>query len=240
MRFTNGIAMLNAQIGMAAKRMRIRLRTSIIDDRVAAYLTSTVSEHPVLRELRAETQTMPMAQMQIGADQGRFMQLMALMVSATKYVEIGVFTGYSSLVMALALPSNGRILACDVSEEYTSVARRYWAKAGVAEKIDLRLGPAVETLDEAIRSEAGTYDIAFIDADKVNTNSYYERCLQLLRAGGLIMVDNTLWDGRVADPAEDDSDTAALRAITKKAMGDERVDAVLTPIGDGLLLARKK
>ena len=215
------------------------MRTSIIDDHVAAYLTSTVVEHPVLRELRAETQGMPHAQMQIGADQGRFMQLMAHMVGAKKYVEIGVFTGYSSLVMALALPKDGRVLACDVSEEYTSVARRYWQKAGVADKIDLHLAPALETLDRAIKTEAGTYDIAFIDADKVNADGYYERCLQLLRPGGLIMVDNALWNGAVADPKDNDESTVALRAITKKAVSDPRVDAALTAIGDGLLLARK-
>ena len=238
-RFTSGIATLNALIGMAAKRIRISLRTSIIDDHVAAYLTSTVVEHPVLRELRAETQTMPHAQMQIGADQGRFMQLMAHMVGAKKYVEIGVFTGYSSLVMALALPKDGHILACDVSEEYTNVARRYWQKAGVADKIDLQLAPAVQTLDRVITAEAGTYDIAFIDADKTSANAYYERCLQLLRPGGLIMVDNTLWNGAVADPSDTDADTVALRAITKKAMSDSRVDAALTAIGDGLLLVRK-
>jgi len=194
---------------------------------------------PVLRELRAETQTMPHAQMQIGADQGRFMQLMAHMVGAKKYVEIGVFTGYSSLVMALALPKDGHILACDVSEEYTNVARRYWQKAGVADKIDLQLAPAVQTLDRVITAEAGTYDIAFIDADKTSANAYYERCLQLLRPGGLIMVDNTLWNGAVADPSDTDADTVALRAITKKAMSDSRVDAALTAIGDGLLLVRK-
>jgi len=167
------------------------------------------------------------------------MQLMARMTSAKRYVEIGVYTGYSSLVVALALPADGHILACDVSEEYTNVARRYWKKAGVVGKIDLQLGPALETLDRALLKEAGTYDLAFIDADKVNADGYYERCLKLLRPGGLIMVDNTLWNGAVADPKDNEESTVALRAITKKAMSDSRVDACLTAIGDGLLLARK-
>lgn len=216
------------------------MRTSIIDDHVAAYLTSTVSEHPVLRELRAETAKMPNAGMQIGADQAQFMQLMARIIGARNYVEIGVFTGYSSLAMALALPSDGKILACDINDEYTSVARRYWEKAGVASKMTLRLAPALETLDAEIKTRAGQYDIAFIDADKTGADAYYERCLRLLRPGGVIMVDNTLWDGRVADENENDPDTVALRAITKKAMGDSRVDAALTAIGDGILIARKK
>jgi predicted O-methyltransferase YrrM len=216
------------------------LRTSIIDDHVAAYLTSTVSEHPVLRELRAETAKMPNAGMQIGADQAQFMQLMARIIGARNYVEIGVFTGYSSLAMALALPADGRVLACDINEEYTSVARRYWEKAGVASKITLRLAPALETLDAEIQTRAGAYDIAFIDADKTGADAYYERCFTLLRPGGVIMVDNTLWDGRVADATVNDPDTVALRDITKKAMGDSRVDAALTPIGDGILIVRKK
>ncbi len=216
------------------------MRTSIIDDHVAAYLTSTVSEHPVLRELRAETAQMPNAGMQIGADQAQFMQLMARIIGARNYVEIGVFTGYSSLAMALSLPADGRVLACDISEEYTSVARRYWEKAGVSSKITLRLAPALETLDTEIKTRAGQYDIAFIDADKTGADAYYERCLTLLRSGGVILVDNTLWDGRVADASENDPDTVALRDITRKAMADSRVDAALTPIGDGILIVRKK
>ena len=240
MRFTSGIAMLSALMGMAAKRIRNSLRTSIIDDHVAAYLTSTVTEHPVLRELRAETAKLPNAGMQIGADQAQFMQLIAQIIGARNYVEIGVFTGYSSLAMALVLPPDGHVLACDISEEYTAVAQRYWSKAGVAAKISLQLAPALETLDAEIRTRSGHYDIAFIDADKTSAEAYYERCLKLLRSGGVLLVDNTLWNGRVADPEESDPDTVALREITKKAMSDARVDAALTPIGDGLLIVRKK
>lgn len=216
-------------------------RSAFLDKRVQEYIVeATVDEHPVLARLRAETATMPNAGMQIGADQGRFMQFLAQTIGARRYVEVGVFTGYSSLALALALPADGKILACDISESYTAVARRYWREAGVEEKIDLRLGPALQTLDEALRSQAESYDLAFIDADKESVDAYYERCLGLLRTGGIIMVDNVLWDGRVADPSENDADTAALRAINLKASRDSRVDAVLLSVGDGLLLARKR
>lgn len=216
-------------------------RSAFLDKRVQEYIVeATVDEHPVLARLRAETATMPNAGMQIGADQGRFMQFLAQTIGARRYVEVGVFTGYSSLALALALPAGGKILACDISESYTAVARRYWREAGVEEKIDLRLGPALQTLDEALRSQAESYDLAFIDADKESVDAYYERCLGLLRTGGIIMVDNVLWDGRVADPSENDADTAALRAINLKASRDSRVDAVLLSVGDGLLLARKR
>lgn len=216
-------------------------RSAFLDERVQKYIVeATVDEHPVLARLRAETAPMPNSGMQIGADQGRFMQFLAQTIGARRYVEVGVFTGYSSLALALALPAGGKILACDVSEGYTAVARRYWREAGVEEKIDLRIAPAVETLDQALRTEPASYDLAFIDADKENVDAYYERCLGLLRTGGIIMIDNVLWDGRVADPAENDADTAALRAINVKASRDPRVDAVLLSIGDGLLLARKR
>ena len=180
------------------------------------------------------------AGMQIGADQAQFMQLLARAIGAKRYIEIGVFTGYSSLAIALALPNDGTILACDVSEEYTSVARKYWAKAGVEKKIRLVLAPALDTLDAELKAAAGTYDLAFIDGDKPNTDGYYERCLRLLRPGGILMVDNTLWDGRVADPANNEASTIALRAITRKAMSDSRVFASLTPVGDGVLLVLKR
>lgn len=216
-------------------------RSAFLDPAIQQYvLETTVEEAPVLARLRAETAAMPNAQMQIGADQGRFMQWLAQLTGAKRYVEIGVFTGYSSLAIALALPADGRILACDVSETYTSIARRYWREAGVEGKIDLRLAPALETLDATLETQAQTFDLAFIDADKANVDAYYERCLQLLRPGGVIMVDNVLWDGAVADPRVDDEDTRALRAIGAKAAKDARVDAVMLTVGDGLLLARKK
>lgn len=216
-------------------------RSAFLDERVQEYIVdATVDEHPVLARLRAETAPMPNAGMQIGADQGRFMQFLAQTIGARRYVEVGVFTGYSALALALALPADGKILACDVSEEYTAVARRYWREGGVEDKIDLRLAPALQTLDAAVREESGTYDLAFIDADKQNVDVYYERCLELIRPGGIIMIDNVLWDGRVANPAENDVDTVALRKISAKAARDPRVDAVLLSIGDGLLLARKR
>ncbi len=216
-------------------------RSAFLDERVQRYIVeATVDEHPVLSRLRAETARMPNAGMQIGADQGRFMQFIAQTIGARRYVEIGVFTGYSSLALALALPPDGEILACDVSESYTAIARRYWREAGIENKIDLRLAPALQTLDEAVRTQAQSYDLAFIDADKENVDPYYERCLQLLRPGGVVMIDNVLWDGRVADASKNDEETAALRAINAKASRDPRVDAVLLSVGDGLLLARKR
>jgi caffeoyl-CoA O-methyltransferase len=215
-------------------------RSAFLDESVQRYIVqTTVEEHPVLARLRAETEPMPMAGMQIGADQGRFMQFLAGTIGARRYVEVGVFTGYSALALALALGKDGYILACDISEDYTAVARRYWREAGVDHKIDLRLAPALETLDRAVESEPGSFDLAFIDADKANVVNYYERCLKLLRRGGIIMVDNVLWDGKVADDSVTDEDTSALRALNKKASHDPRVDAVLLSIGDGLLLARK-
>ncbi len=216
-------------------------RSAFLDERVQEYIVeATVDEHPVLARLRAETAPMPNAGMQIGADQGRFMQFLAQTIGARRYVEVGVFTGYSALAVALALPADGKILACDINENYTAIARRYWREAGIEEKIDLRLAPAMETLDAALQTEPESFDLAFIDADKENVDSYYERSLGLLRTGGIIMVDNVLWGGRVADPSENDEDTVALRALNAKASHDPRVDAVLLSVGDGLLLARKR
>jgi predicted O-methyltransferase YrrM len=166
----------------------------VMDEHLHAYMLGTVREHPLLRELREETAAMPNAQMQIGPEQGAFMALLMRAIAARRYLEIGVFTGYSSLAAALALPPDGHVTACDVSEEYTSVARRYWERAGVAAKVDLRLAPAVETLDALLASGAAeTYDLAFIDADKEGYDAYYERCLQLVRVNGLILLDNMLW-----------------------------------------------
>ena len=178
--------------------------------------------------------------MQIGPEQGQLMALLARAIGAKRYLEIGVFTGYSSLAMALALPADGHIVACDVSEEFTLVARRYWEAAGVAGKIDLRIAPALETL-ELLRSErVKPFDMAFIDADKANVAEYYERSLELLRPGGLVLVDNVLWDGAVLDASTADPDTLALRALNAKAGRDDRVDAALLPVCDGILMARKK
>jgi predicted O-methyltransferase YrrM len=179
--------------------------------------------------------------MQIGPEQGQFMALLARLVQARRCIEVGVFTGYSSLAVALALPDDGRIVACDVSEEWTSVARRYWREAGVEHKIELVLAPAVQTIDGLVaRGEAGQYDLAFIDADKTGYLAYYERVLQLLRPGGLVIVDNTLWNGAVADPAVTDDDTVALRQFNEHLHRDQRIDLSLVPIGDGLTLARKR
>jgi caffeoyl-CoA O-methyltransferase len=217
------------------------MRNELLAEGVEQYIVdTTVREHPVLAELRAETSTMRGAGMQIGSDQGQFMGLLARSIGAKRYLEIGVFTGYSSLAMALALPGDARIVACDVSEEYTSVAKRYWQKAGVEKKIDLRLGPAVATLDKMIADKVEPFDVAFIDADKANYDAYYERCLQLVRPGGLILCDNMLWSGAVIDKAVNDEDTNALRALNAKAGKDERVDVALLSVGDGILVARRR
>jgi len=212
------------------------------DEPTYQYLVKTsVRETDVARRLREETQQMPMAQMQIGPDQGQFLQLLVQLIRAQKTLEVGVFTGYSALWVAAALPDEGKIVACDVSEEYTAVARRYWKEAGVDHKIDLRLRPALETLDELLaQGGASTFDFAFIDADKSNYDNYYERALQLIRAGGLIAVDNTIWSGRVADPNESDTDTIAIRKLNEKLHRDERVALSMLTVGDGLTLAMKR
>jgi len=198
-------------------------------------------EHPVLRELREATAGMKHAGMQIGVDQGKLMALLVKLIGARRTLEIGVFTGYSALAVALALPPDGRVVACDVSEEWTAVGRAHWQKAGVADRIDLRLGRATKTLDELLAGgEAGRFDFAFIDADKESYGAYYERCLQLVRAGGLIAIDNTLWSGAVADPAKRDADTDAIRALNDAIHRDERVDAAMLTVGDGLTLARRR
>jgi predicted O-methyltransferase YrrM len=212
------------------------------DERIYDYLVRTsVRETDVMERLREETQKLPMAQMQIGPDQGQFMQLLVQLINAQKTLEIGVFTGYSSLCVALGLPDRGRIVACDVSEEYTAIARRYWEEAGVAQKIDLQLRPALETLDELlVKGDAGTLDFVFIDADKSNYDNYYERALRLVRNGGLIAIDNTIWSGRVADPNEKDVDTVAIRKLNEKLHRDERVSLSMLTVGDGLTLAMKR
>jgi len=216
-------------------------KSSFIDPAVQAYvIDSVVREHPVLRELREETARHPKVRMQIGPEQGQLMQLLARTIGARRYLEIGVFTGYSSLAMALALPADGYVLACDVSEEFTAVARRYWQRAGVSEKIDLRIGPALETLARVRAAGIEPFDMAFIDADKLNVDRYYDAAVELLRPGGLLLIDNVLWDGAVADPAIQDSETQALREVVRKAAGDGRLDVALVPVCDGVLIARKR
>jgi predicted O-methyltransferase YrrM len=213
-----------------------------LDDRLYEYLQAvSVQEPEVLAQLRAETATHPMAQMQIAPEQGQFMALLVQLLGATKTLEVGVFTGYSSLVVALALPPEGKVIACDVSEEYTAIARRYWQTAGVADKIDLHLAPALETLDRLLaEGQANTFDFAFIDADKSNYDAYYERALQLVRVGGLIAIDNVLWSGAVADPTVTDTRTEHIRALNQKLHQDSRVTLSLVPIADGLTLALKR
>jgi caffeoyl-CoA O-methyltransferase len=216
-------------------------RTLTLDDRLYQYLLDhSLREHAELAALREATRAHPRARMQISPEQGQFMALLVKLIGARRTIEIGVFTGYSALAVALALPDDGRILACDVSDEFTSVGRPYWQRAGVARKIELVLAPALATLDARLAAgEAGAYDFAFIDADKAYYDGYYERCLRLVRPGGLIAIDNVLWSGRVATEATDE-DTLALQRLNRKLHRDERVDLSLLPIGDGLTLARRR
>jgi len=215
-------------------------KSAFVDPAIQRYIIETVvQEDPLLQALREETARRPNARMQIGPEQGRLMQLLARTIGAVRYLEIGVFTGYSSLAVAMALPADGYVLACDVSDEYTAVARRYWQAAGVENKIDLRIAPALETLARVRESGILPFDLAFIDADKANVDAYYEAALALLRPGGLVLIDNVLWDGAVLDAADDDPDTQALRAIAAKAGRDARVEATLVPVCDGILIARK-
>ena len=194
-----------------------------------------VREHPVLAQLREDTAQLPERQMQIGPEQGAFMALLVRVTGARRLLEIGTFTGYSSTVMALALPDGGRITCCDVSREWTDRARRAWADAGVADRVDLHLGPAASTLE---RLEPGSYDLAFIDADKPGYDGYYEACLRLVRPGGVILLDNMLQGARVADASANDDSVVAIRALNEKIAADERVEMVLLPLADGLTLAR--
>ncbi|MEQ9499406.1 MAG: class I SAM-dependent methyltransferase [Deltaproteobacteria bacterium] len=217
-------------------------RTIKMDDEVYSYfLDISVREHDVLRRLREETQAMEHARMQIAPEQGQFMRLLVELLGARRTIEVGTFTGYSALATALALPEDGKVIACDVSEEWTSIGRRYWEEAGVASKIDLRIGPANDTLDLLIaEGGAGEFDFMFIDADKSGYPSYYEKGLTLLRKGGLIGIDNALWGGSIADASDTDADTEAIREIDRRVRDDDRVTSSLVPIGDGLLLARKR
>ena len=217
-------------------------RSITLTDSLYDYLLSvSLREPPLLARLREETAALPMAAMQIGPEQGQFMALMAELTGTKRYLEVGTFTGYSTLAVALALPDDGQVVACDISEAFTAIARRYWAEAGLGERIDLRLAPALETLDGLIADgQAGSFDLAFLDADKENYGGYVERALELLRPGGLMLVDNVLWDGAVVDPERQDADTKAIRALNSALHHDPRVTLSLVPVGDGLTLARKR
>lgn len=211
------------------------------DDLHNYLLDVSFRDSELLARLREETDKHPLARMQISREQGQFMALLLGLMSAKNIIEIGVFTGYSTLVMAQALPPDGRIIACDIDEETTKVARRYWRDAEVDHKIDLHVAPALQTLEELVgQNRQGEFDFAFIDADKENYSNYFEKILQLLRPGGLIAIDNTLWGGNVIDETADDSETVAIRGFNLRLLSDQRIELSLVPIGDGLTLALKK
>ena len=217
-------------------------RSIDLSDALYAYLLeNSLRETEVLRRLREETATMPWSGMQISPEQGQFMALLVELMGARRCLEVGTFTGYSALAVAQALPADGRLVACDINAETTAVARCYWQQAGVAEKIDLRIAPALETLDSLLsEGGAGSFDFAFIDADKTGYDAYYERCLALLRPGGLMAVDNVLWGGAVIDSDREDPDTAAIRQLNAKVASDQRVSCSMIPLGDGLTLVLKQ
>lgn len=217
-------------------------KTIQISDAIHDYILSVgVRDREILRRLREETSTMPMSVMQISPEQGQFFSLLIPLIGAKNALEVGTFTGYSALCVALALPEDGRLTACDVSDEWTAVARRYWEEAGVAHKVDLKIAPAEESLSSLLSSgRADTFDFAFIDADKTRYDTYYELCLKLVRKGGLIAIDNVLRGGTVIDPASQDENVRAVRKLNQKIHEDERVDISLVPIGDGLTLVRKR
>lgn len=218
-------------------------RTIQVTEPVHDYLLSVSLREPaLLTKLREETAPLEAADMQISPEQGQFMRLLVKMLGAKRTLEVGVFTGYSSLSVALVLPDDGQIVACDVNEEWTSIARRYWHAAGIAHKIDLYLAPATETLAALVANEAnhGAFDFAFIDADKANYVTYYEQAFKLVRRGGVIAIDNVLWGGSLIDESKQDADSNALRVLNQKIHKDDRVDVSLVPIGDGLTLARKR
>ena len=203
-------------------------------------LDNSLRESSLHQDLRKETQELTMGRMQILPEQGQFMGFLVSLIGAKRAIEVGTFTGYSALSVALALPEDGYLLACDVSEEWTNVGKRYWEEAGVAGKIDLKLAPATETLSQLGVEQEGSFDFAFIDADKANYDNYYEQCFRLIRAGGLILIDNVLWGGSVIDDSVQDEDTVAIRELNAKLQKDERVDVSMLPVGDGLTLVRKR
>ncbi|MEC7985088.1 MAG: class I SAM-dependent methyltransferase [Myxococcota bacterium] len=211
-----------------------------LSETVYSYLLDhSLRESEPCRALRAETALMEYGRMQVSPEQGQFMALLVSLLHVKKAVEVGTFTGYSALCVAQALPEDGCLIACDVSEEWTSIGQKYWRQAGVSHKIDLRIGPALETLDD-LRDQSGTFDLGFIDADKVNYKAYYERILQLLRPGGLLLIDNVLWGGTVADVDDQEESTCAIRDLNVHVFNDERIDVSMLPIGDGLTLVRKR
>lgn len=216
------------------------LRSIGLDEKLYAYLIDfSLREPDVLRRLREETARRENASMQIAPEQGQFMALLVKLIGAERTLEIGSFTGYSALAVALALPPHGRVTACELSEEYAAVARHWWTEGGVGDKIEIRVGPAIETLDRMVEDGmAGRFDFAFIDADKEGYLAYWERCLRLVRRGGLIAVDNVLWDGRVVEAEDVEESTVAIRSFNARVRDDDRVDLSLVPIGDGLTLAR--
>jgi predicted O-methyltransferase YrrM len=224
------------------QKISMSKKTIGVSDAIYEYiLANSLHESDLLKQLRVETAKLPQAGMQISPDQGQFMALLVRLMNAKKTLEVGVFTGYSSLSVALALPPDGKLIACDVNEEFTAIARRYWQLAGVADKIDLQLAPAVETLDRLLQDgHTGTFDFAFIDADKGNYVNYYDRAFQLVRPGGLIAIDNVLWGGRVADSTDQDKITTTIRAFNAKLAQDDRIVMSVLAIADGLTLALKK
>ncbi|GMV61355.1 MAG: O-methyltransferase [Parvibaculum sp.] len=214
---------------------------SLLPENVETYVASLAHETDLQERLRAETAKLPAAGMQIGADQGAFLSLLVSAIGAKRAIEIGTFTDYSALSIASALPKGGELICCDVSEEWTAIARRYWRDAGLDDRIDLRLAPALDTLRDLLaKGEQGAIDFVFIDADKTGYDAYYEACLDLLRPNGLIALDNTLWGGAVAEAGQGDADTDALKMVNLKIAGDKRVDSSLLTIGDGVTLVRKK
>ncbi len=217
-------------------------RTLNLTERVRDYLISVgVREDPALVALREETAGLEDAAMQISPEQAALMQMLVRLVGARQVLEVGTFTGYSALAMALALPEDGRVTCCDVSEEWTAIARRHWDAAGLGDRITLHLGPALDTLDRLLdEGEADGFDLAFVDADKASYLAYHERCLQLVRRGGAILFDNVLWGGSVADPDDQKASTIAIRELNAALRDDERVDLALVPVGDGLTIARRR
>lgn len=214
---------------------------SLLPENVEAYVASLARETDVQARLRAETAKLPSAGMQIGADQGSFLSLIVSAIGAKRAIEVGTFTGYSAISIASALPEDGRLVCCDVSEEWTGIARRYWKEAGVDTRIELRLAPALDTLHDLLaKGGAATFDFVFIDADKTGYDAYYESCLKLLRPNGLIALDNTLWGGAVSEEGKGDADTEALKALNLKIAEDARVESSLLTVGDGVTLVRKK
>jgi predicted O-methyltransferase YrrM len=217
-------------------------KRTLLPDAVEHYVSEVITQQTDLqRRLRAETAKLPRGRMQIGADQGAFMALLVRLIGARRALEIGTFTGYSALAVAAALPADGKLVACDVSKEWTAIARRYWEEAGLSGRIELRLGPALETLAALLRAGGeGSFDFAFIDADKESSDAYYEMCLRLVRVGGLIAVDNALRHGAVSDATAKDAETEVIRALNLKVRDDARVESCLLTVGDGVLLARKR